>query len=44
MKTLIDHAVSLSRYCDETVDEIVALVLDSKFIMDDDSLLSYSIG
>lgn len=44
MKTLIDHAESLSRYCDETVDEIVALILNSKFIMDDDSLLCYEIS
>lgn len=43
MKTLIDHAVSLSRYCDETVGEIVSLIVNSKFIIDEDSLLCYSV-
>jgi len=44
LKTLVDHAESLSRYCDETVDEIMALILDTDFIMDEDSMLCYSIG
>lgn len=43
MVTLVQHAESLARYCDETVDEIVALILDRDFIMDDDSLFCYSI-
>ena len=43
LKTLVDHAESLARYCDDTVDEIMAMILNGNFIMDEDSLLSYSI-
>ena len=43
MKTLVDHAESLARYCDDTVDEIMAMILNGDYIIDEDSLLSYSI-
>jgi len=43
MKTLVEHAESLARYCDDTVEEIMSMILNGDFIMDEDSLLSYSI-
>jgi len=43
MKTLNDHVNNLSKFTVNTKEEILQSILGSRYIMDDDSLLSYSI-
>ena len=42
-KTLIDHVNSLSRYSDDTPDDIIWSILHNKVKMDDDTLLVYRV-
>ena len=44
MTTLIEHVESLSRYCEDTPDEILWSILHNDKRMDDDTLMVYAIN
>ena len=43
MLTIIDHVENLSKYTTDNKDQILQSILNNRYIIDDDSLLSYSI-
>lgn len=43
MTTLFQHVENLKRFTDDTEEEIMCSILHSNFVMDDNSLLSFSI-
>ena len=44
MKTLLDHVKILSKKCHYAEDQVLRSILRNDFIIDDDSLLCYSIN
>lgn len=43
MKTLIQHVENLKRFTEDTEEEIITSILHNNLVMDDNSLLSYSV-